>query len=164
MLILFQQANCSGRTFLSNETSASCRLGSGTVGFRCLPEPDSLLRVPHVSCCQSSPLLGPPNYSRSSLHTSALFRPCLRPSERVPARSVPSKLRMYPGQNRPRRRWRLQRRMETVLTGRVAGTRSDGRKQGRISADGCGEDRASLRLRLQTDGAAAAMMPGRGPV
>ena len=52
--------------------------------------------------------------ARSSPHPSALLRPCLRPS-------VPSR------QNR------LQRRL--------AG--SDGRKQGRNRAGGCGEDRAS---------------------
>ena len=50
--------------------------------------------------------------ARFSPHPSAL----MRPSERVPARSVPSKR---------------------------AGTHWDGRKQGPNSADGCGEDRAS---------------------
>ena len=63
--------------------------------------------------------------TRSSPHPSTLFRPCLRPSERVPVRSVPSKP------------------PPDALDGTErAGTRSDGRKQGRNSADGCGEDRA----------------------
>ena len=45
--------------------------------------------------------------ARSSPHPSALSRPCLRPSERVPARSVPSK--PPPGAAAP---------LEAVLTGR----------------------------------------------
>ena len=71
---------------------------------------------------------------REGLYPSALFRPCLRPSERVPARSVPSKPPPaaagggFDGTER-------------------ATTRSDGRKQGRNSTDGCGEDRASLPAR-----------------
>ena len=60
-----------------------------------------------------------------SPHPSALFRPCLQPSERALARSVPSK--PPPGA------------AEGGFDGtKQAGTR--GRKQGRNSADGCGED------------------------
>ena len=79
-------------------------------------------------------MFGVTSYVRSLPHPSALFRPCLQPSERVPARSVPSK--------RP-----------PVAPGggfdgtERAGTRSDGRTQGRNSADGCGEDRALGRRR-----------------
>ena len=58
--------------------------------------------------------------ARSSPHPAALFRPCLRPSERVPAMSRP----VPPRQNR------LQRRLE------VTGQNAPG-------DDGCGEDRAS---------------------
>ena len=70
--------------------------------------------------------------ARSSPHPSALFRLCLRPAERTPARSVPSKPPpgaagcSFDGTERAR-------------------TRSDGRKQSRNSADRCGEDRASGR-------------------
>ena len=67
---------------------------------------------------------------RSSPHPSALLRPCWRPSERVPARSVPSK----PPPGAPGGGFDGTER---------TGTRSGGRKQGRNSADGCGEDRAS---------------------
>ena len=76
-----------------------------------------------------------PTDARSSPHPSALFRPCLRPSERVPARSVP-----------------LKTASSAAGSGFVgterAGKRSDGRKRGRNSADGCGEDRAGLADRL----------------
>ena len=54
-----------------------------------------------------------------------------------------------PSASRPvsSRQNRLQRRLvplEAILTTELAGTRSDGRTQGRSSADGCGEDRASV--------------------
>ena len=63
--------------------------------------------------------------ARSSPHPSALFRPCLRLSGRVPVRSVPLKpISIAAGGG-------------FDGTGR-AGTRSDGRN----SADGCGDDRA----------------------
>ena len=69
--------------------------------------------------------------ARVSPHPSALLRPCLRPSERVSVRSVPSK----PPPAAPR----------CGFDGtEQAGTRSDGRKQGRNSADGCGEGQASV--------------------
>ena len=58
-------------------------------------------------------------YARFSPHPSALFRPCMRPSERVPARSVPSKPPPAP-------------------------LKAVSRKQGRNSADRCGENRALL--------------------
>ena len=69
--------------------------------------------------------------ARSSAHPSALLRPCLRPSGRVSTRSVPSK----PPPAAP-----VAARGGFDGTER-AGTRSDGRNQGRSSADGCGEDR-----------------------
>ena len=59
--------------------------------------------------------------ARSSPHPSALFRPCLRPSERAPARSVPSK----PGGGFDGTEWART-----------------GPEQGPNNADGCGEDRA----------------------
>ena len=80
--------------------------------------------------------------ARSSLHPSALFRSCLGPSERVPARSDPSKPPLgalgvgFDGTER-------------------AGTRSDGRKQGQNSADGCGVPALwgfTTQLREQRDG------------
>ena len=95
-----------------------------------------------------------PAQARSSPHLSALFRPCSRPSERVPAGSVPWKLLPAP--------------LEAVAAGASkaagggfdgterAGTRSDGRKQGRSSADGCGEDRASGHPGRRARGAAPA--------
>ena len=67
--------------------------------------------------------------TRSSPHPSALFQPCLRPSERVPARFVTSK----PPPGAPGGGFDGTERAETL---------SDGRKQDRNSADGCGEDRA----------------------
>ena len=66
--------------------------------------------------------------ARSSPHPSALFRPCLQPSERVTARSVPSK----PPPGAPGGGFDGTERTRT---------RSAGRKQDRNSADGCGEDR-----------------------
>ena len=90
--------------------------------------------------------------ARSSPHPSALFRPCLRPSERVQARSVV-----------PSRQTRLLAGGGFDGTGR-AGTRSDGRKQGRNSADGCGEDRASPGLTCaRAAGAVCAGAVGAGP-
>ena len=71
--------------------------------------------------------------TRSSPHPSALVRPCLRPSQRVPARPVPSK-------PPPAARRRTGGGFDGTER---AGTRSDGLKQGRDSADGCCEDRAS---------------------
>ena len=72
--------------------------------------------------------------ARLSPLPSALFRPCLRPSERVTARSVPSKPPL-----------------QKVAAGAVPGGGFDGteravmrwggRKLGRNSADGCGGDR-----------------------
>ena len=69
--------------------------------------------------------------ARSSSHPSALCRPCLRPYEHVSARSVPSK----PSTGAARGGFAGTER---------AGTRWDGRKQGRNGADGCCEDRALL--------------------
>ena len=66
---------------------------------------------------------------RSSPHPSALFRPCLRPSERVPARSVPSK--PPPAM------------LGAVLTGRNGSGRARTVATARNSAAGCGEDRAN---------------------
>ena len=101
-----------------------------------LPSPPDRRSAAHASS-PPPPLItfrdpGPAGESeaRSSQHPSALFRRCLRPSERVAARSVPSK--SPPG----------------ALGGGFDGTErtgahSDSCKQGRISADGCCEDRAS---------------------
>ena len=61
----------------------------------------------------------------SSPHPSALFRPCLRPSERVPARSVPSKPppaaleAVLTGRNGPGRARTVANRAGTALTGAV---------------------------------------------
>ena len=78
----------------------------------------------------SAPLQSPPqamsghSEARYSPHPSTLFRSSLRSFERVPARSVSDAAGGgFDGTER-------------------AGTRSDGRKQGRNSADRCGEDRA----------------------
>ena len=63
--------------------------------------------------------------ARSSPHPSALFRPCLRPSERVPARSVPSKQppaalkAVWTGRNGPGRARTVAIRVGTALTGTV---------------------------------------------
>ena len=61
--------------------------------------------------------------TRSSPHPSALFRPCLRPFERVPARSVSSKrlqrrlAAVLSGQNGPGRTRTVTNRAGTALTG-----------------------------------------------
>ena len=77
----------------------------------------------------------PPSHARSSPHPSALFRPGLSGS--VPARFVPSNCSVVKLQNR------LQRRQAAPGGGfdgtERTGTHSDGRKQGRNSADGFGE-------------------------
>ena len=63
--------------------------------------------------------------TRSSPHPSALFRPCLRPSERVPARSVRSKPPPTAAgdgltrRNGPGRARTVSNRAETALTGAV---------------------------------------------
>ena len=73
---------------------------------------------PHSRASHSSP-----SQVRSSPHASALFRPCLRPSERVPARSVPSKPHpaaleaVLMGRNGPGRARTVANRTRTALTG-----------------------------------------------
>ena len=83
-----------------------------------------LLRSSAVEFCSGTDRRVAPfvsSYARSSPHPSALFRPCLRSSERVSVRSAPSASRA-PGND---------------FDGtEQAGTRSNGRKQGRNSADG----------------------------
>ena len=80
--------------------------------------PGSADNSPAVSCWQSQAL--------SSPHPSALFRPCLRPSERVPARSAPSKPPPAPLEavlsgtaNGPGRAQTVANRAGTALTGAV---------------------------------------------
>ena len=82
-----------------------------------------LITIPdgtHLQSWAGAGVRGDWSEARSSPHPSALSRPCLRPSKRVPARSVPSK----PPPAAP-----------------ALGRSQTGPKQN--SADGCGKDRAS---------------------
>ena len=99
------------------------------------PPPFPTAHLQSRLACSTRPRRTCPSESRHYLHlvlTAPRQRcagPVPRPSERVPARSVPSE--PPPG------------RLEAVLTGRNGpGRVRTVRKQGRNSADGCGEDRA----------------------
>ena len=68
--------------------SMACHCAVSCRTFHVLP-PSSVVRSHHRACRSSRSVLL--SEARSSPHPSAPFRPCLRPSERVAARSVPSK-------------------------------------------------------------------------
>ena len=114
------------RAGLSSATAATTEAAGATVASR-----SRLPRTAHDSMTSLHTVpIGGYTYTRSSPQPSALLQPCLRPSERVAARSVP--LKPPPGA--------AGGGFEGTER---AGTRSDGLKQGRNSADRCGEDRTS---------------------
>ena len=107
-----------GRVLCATENLGPC----GGVGSAVILQRHGRLRLA-IKACRA----GPPSVpdARSSQHPAALFRPCLRPSERVPARSVSSKPPPaalgagLTGRNGPGRARTIAIRAGAALTGAV---------------------------------------------